>query len=127
MIGVSVCDSNTFGPNSVLGRVKVKLTDLLEANSKQLDWFPLDGASSGRVRLTAEWKPVLMVGSINGAGAYTPPIGVIRIWFKRARDLKNVEALTGGKSDPYVRVSRSGIVVGRTLVINNNLDPEWDE
>lgn len=47
--------------------------------------------------------------------------------FKRARDLKNVEALTGGKSDPYVRVLRSGIVTGRTLVINNNLDPEWDE
>lgn len=47
--------------------------------------------------------------------------------FKRAKDLKNVEALTGGKSDPYARVLHAGIVVARTLVIDNNLNPEWDE
>lgn len=127
MVGVQVYDDNTFGGNSSLGYMKIKLNELLEANAKQLDWFPLNGAKSGRVRISAEWKPVLMVGAINGAGSYTAPIGVIRLWFKRGIDLKNVEALTGGKSDPYVRCLRSGIVIGRTLVVDNNLDPEWDE
>ena len=63
--------------------------------------------------------------------------------FKRAVDLKNVEALTGGKSDPYVRVLVNGVVVGRTEVVNNkcvhlslvrtvisldaSLNPDWDE
>lgn len=41
--------------------------------------------------------------------------------------MKNVEALTGGKSDPYVRVLNAGIVLARSLIVNNNLDPEWDE
>jgi hypothetical protein len=47
--------------------------------------------------------------------------------FKRAIDLKNVEAMTGGKSDPYVRVLSSGIILARTKIIDNNLDPVWDE
>lgn len=66
--------------------------------------------------MTAEWKPVLMTGAINGAGTFTPPIGVVRVLFKGARDLKNVEALTGGKSDPYARVLHGGIVIARTQV-----------
>jgi Ca2+-dependent lipid-binding protein len=52
---------------------------------------------------------------------------VFIIRFKRGRDIKNVELFTQGKSDPYVRVLSNGIIVGRTLVINNDLDPEWDE
>jgi Ca2+-dependent lipid-binding protein len=31
------------------------------------------------------------------------------------------------QSDPYLRVINSGIVTARTMVINNSLDPEWDE
>lgn len=80
MIGISVWDDNTFGGNDSLGQIKVKLPELLEAKAKQLDWFPLSGAKSGRVRISAEWKPILMVGAINGANSYTPPIGVIRLW-----------------------------------------------
>ena len=80
VIGVSVWDDNSFGGNDALGKIKVKLTELLDAKAKQLDWFPLNEAKSGRVRITAEWKPILMVGSMNGAGSYTPPIGVIRLW-----------------------------------------------
>ncbi|MBW0550758.1 hypothetical protein O181_090473 [Austropuccinia psidii MF-1] len=45
---------------------------------------------------------------MNGARAYTPPICVLKFWFDKAGYLKNVEALTGGKSDPYVRLMRSG-------------------
>ncbi|GAA5849255.1 hypothetical protein JCM8547_006494 [Rhodosporidiobolus lusitaniae] len=123
----SLMDDNSIVSDTRLGHCSVKLTDILEANKKGNDWFPLSNARSGKVRVSAEWKPVLMAGAINGAGAYTPPLGVIRLWFKSSRDLKNVEGLTGGKSDPYVRVLHGGIIVARTVVHNNNLDPDYDE
>ncbi|GJN90164.1 hypothetical protein Rhopal_003163-T1 [Rhodotorula paludigena] len=126
-IGVAVLDDNTLLADSKLGHVSVRLNDILEANAQGNDWFPLSHARSGRIRLSAEWKPVLMAGAINGAGSYTPPIGVIRFHLKRSRDLKNVEGLTGGKSDPYVRISQRGIVVARTVIHDNNLDPVYDE
>ncbi|KAM0786716.1 hypothetical protein ACM66B_002158 [Microbotryomycetes sp. NB124-2] len=125
VIGVQVMDDNAIQADTRLGNVNVKLTDILAANAKGQDWFPLSNAKSGRVRLTAEWKPVSMAGAISGAGQYTAPIGVVRILFKGARDLKNVEF--SGKSDPYARVLHAGIVQARTQVIDNNLDPVWDE
>lgn len=45
--------------------------------------------------------------------------------FKRAVDLKNLETFTGGKSDPYVRVLHGGIVVARSRVIDDDLNPVW--
>lgn len=128
LITIKLLDDSIISSDAGLGLARIKLADLLLPSAKERDWFPLNGAKSGRVRVSAEWKPVLMVGAgINGSGVYTPPIGTLRIWFQKGRDLKNVEGLTGGKSDPYIRVLRNGIVLGRTLVINNNLNPEWDE
>ncbi|PLW09166.1 hypothetical protein PCASD_23053 [Puccinia coronata f. sp. avenae] len=117
------------GEDAKIGTVTAKLTDLLELTSgeQKLDWFPLIGAKSGKLRLSAVWKGIMMAGAINGASAYTPPIGVLRFHFDRAEDLKNVEALTGGKSDPYIRVMRSGIVLARSQIHNNDLDPVFDE
>ncbi|KAK4047503.1 Tricalbin-2 [Microbotryomycetes sp. JL221] len=125
VVGVQILDDNSITADTRLGNISVKLTDILQANAKGQDWFPLSNARTGRVRLSASWKPVSMAGAISGAGQYTPPIGVVRILFKGARDLKNVEF--SGKSDPYARVLHSGIVLARTQVIDNNLDPVWDE
>jgi Ca2+-dependent lipid-binding protein len=119
VVGVKIVDERGLSTDPVLGYVNVKLSDLLDAKAKQKDWFPLSGCSTGRVRMTAEFKPVLMTGAFNGAQAYSAPIGVVRLWFKRGVDLKNVETLTGGKSDPYVRVLERGIVMARTEVVNN--------
>lgn len=107
--------------------MNVRLKDLLEAREKQQDWFPLSGCKSGKVRLSADWKPLNMAGSMQGAGSYSPPIGIVRLWIKRATDVKNVEATLGGKSDPYVRVMLNATTMARTEVKNNNLNPEWDQ
>lgn len=117
------------GEDPKIGSVSAKLTDLIDltAGEQKLDWFPLVGAKSGKLRISASWKGLMMAGAINGASAYTPPIGVLRFHFDRAEDLKNVEALTGGKSDPYVRIMRSGITLARSQIHNNNLDPVFDE
>jgi hypothetical protein len=113
----------------VVGYLSVRLPDLLDPKQREAgkDWWPLSGCKSGKIRLSAEWKPLALAGSVSGADAYAPPIGVVRLWLDKAHDVKNVEAALGGKSDPYVRVQVNNITKGRTEVINNNLNPVWDQ
>ncbi|CRK24512.1 hypothetical protein BN1723_013335 [Verticillium longisporum] len=92
---------------------------------KGQEWFHLAGASTGRVKMMAQWKPVAISGVLSGTGGYVTPIGVMRFYFRGARDLRNFETL--GKSDPYVRVLLSGIEKARTVTHRNTLDPDWDE
>jgi Ca2+-dependent lipid-binding protein len=128
VITIKVVDDRDFLKDPVIGYMSVRLADLLVAKSEAgHDWWPLSHCKSGRVRLTAEWKPLNMAGSLHGAEAFTAPIGVVRLWLQKAVDVKNVEATLGGKSDPYVRVQVSNETRGRTEVINNNLNPEWDQ
>ena len=127
VITLQIIDNKEWGSDPTLGRLSVKLNDLLEARERQQDWYPLQSSRAGKVRLSTEWKPVAMSGSMEGAGTYVPPIGILRIWLKKAVDVKNVEAALGGKSDPYCRVLRNNIIMARTEVINNNLNPEWDQ
>jgi len=125
-ITIQIIDAKDFAQDPSLGNVTIKLADLLEAKERQQDWFPLKGSRAGKIRLTTEWKPVAMTGSLSGAAVYVPPIGILRIHIKKASDVKNVEATLGGKSDPYVRVMGANKVLARTEVMNNNLNPEWD-
>ncbi|RPD58353.1 tricalbin [Lentinus tigrinus ALCF2SS1-6] len=127
VIIAKVIDDRDFLKDPVVGYMSIRLTDLLKAKSTGKDWWPLSGARSGKIRITADWKPLNMAGSLHGADQYVPPIGVVRLWIQRATDVKNVEATLGGKSDPYVRVQINNVTEGRTEVVNNNLNPEWDQ
>ncbi|TFY83046.1 hypothetical protein EWM64_g967 [Hericium alpestre] len=128
VITVKVIDDRDFLKDPVIGYMRVRLEDLLEARKEVgRDWWPLSGCKTGRIRLSAEWKPLNMAGSVHGAEQYVPPIGVVRLWLKKATDVKNVEAALGGKSDPYVRVIVNNTIQARTEVVNNNLNPEWDQ
>lgn len=77
--------------------MSIKLVDLLAAQVEARDWFPLSNCKCGKVRISAEWKPLSMEGSLASADQYTPPIGVVRLHLDRASDVKNVEAALGGK------------------------------
>nr|ODN82408.1 transmembrane protein [Cryptococcus depauperatus CBS 7841] len=127
IVTIDLTDHKDFAIDPSLGQVTIRLTDLLEAKERHQDWFPLKNSRQGKIRLTAEWKPVAMTGAIGGAGSYIPPIGILRIWLKKAVDVKNVEAALGGKSDPYVKVLGNNRVMARTEVVHNNLNPEWDQ
>ncbi|EPQ28071.1 uncharacterized protein PFL1_04398 [Pseudozyma flocculosa PF-1] len=127
VVTVEILDDRDLRSDPVVAHVSIRLEDLLAAKQRQQDWFPLKDSKQGRVRMSAEWKPVLMSGSMNGGGGYTPAIGVVKVWLKRATDLKNVEAMTGGKSDPYVQLKLRGQAVSGSTIVNNNLNPEWNE
>ena len=111
MISVKIVDERDFLKDPVIGYMSIKLVDLMEA--KQLDnkdWFPLSGCKQGKLRLSAEWKPLAMAGALHGSDQYKPPIGVVRLVLQRATDVKNVEAMLGGKV-----IDRSGLT--RALLI----------
>ncbi|KAF7306591.1 hypothetical protein MIND_00450400 [Mycena indigotica] len=128
VILIEVVDDRDFLKDPVVGYMSIKLEDLLQSKAEAgRDWFPLSNCKSGKVRISAEWKPLNMAGSLHGAEQYSPPIGVVRLHLDKAVDVKNVEAALGGKSDPYVRVQVHEVTKGRTEVINNNLSPVWDE
>ncbi|KAM9879158.1 C2 domain-containing protein [Verticillium dahliae] len=124
-LGVTIKDDRDITGDQVIGKYQIKLEDILECKEKGQEWFHLAGASTGRVKMMAQWKPVAISGVLSGTGGYVTPIGVMRFYFRGARDLRNFETL--GKSDPYVRVLLSGIEKARTVTHRNTLDPDWDE
>jgi Ca2+-dependent lipid-binding protein len=123
-LGLVIKDDRDLVADPIAGTYQIKLDDLIELSKKGQNWFRLAGVKSGRARLSVQWRPVALRGAIAGSG-YVEPVGVMRLWFKNARDLRNVE--TVGKSDPYARVLLSGIQKGRTVTWKNNLSPDWDE
>lgn len=97
-ITVKVIDDRDFLKDPIVGYLSIRLQDLLDMKGEAgRDWFPLSGCKSGKLRMSAEWKPLNMAGSLHGADQYTPPIGVVRLFLHKATDVKNVEAALGGK------------------------------
>ena len=91
VITIKVIDDREILKDPVVGYMRVRLEDLLEAKKKEAgrDWWPLSGCSTGaKLRVSAEWKPLNMAGSLHGADQYVPPIGVVRLWIKKAQDVK---------------------------------------
>ncbi|CEP18365.1 hypothetical protein [Parasitella parasitica] len=125
---VVVMNSTDFGEDTVLGRWTSSLVDMENQLVKEKnDWWNLkDG--TGKIHLNMTWKPVPLTGFSAGLtrGSYREPIGVVRVKLNKATNIKNVEVLTGGKSDPYVRVMSGLQSRGQTEAILDNLNPVWD-
>lgn len=121
-------NSIDFGDDTVLGRWSSSLVDMENqlVNDKN-DWWNLK-EGTGKIHLDMTWKPVLLTGFSAGLakGSYRHPIGVIRVKVNSAKNLKNVESLTGGKSDPYLRIMSGLQSRGQTEAVLDNLDPVWD-
>ena len=122
--GVVIKDDRDLASDPVLGSYQIKADDMLQLMTKGQEWYNLAGAMTGRAKLILQWKPVVLKGS-TGSGGYVTPIGEMRVHLRGARELRNLE--TVGKSDPYGQVLLSGIQKGRTVTVQSNLDPDWDE
>ncbi|KAJ1900317.1 Tricalbin-2 [Kickxella alabastrina] len=117
-----------------VGTLKVKVDDALlhQTGETGSDWYSLDGHVQGKVRLNVKWRPILMdpdvaMGLGQGKRLPGPPIGMVKLTFHEGRGLKNVEAASGSKSDPYMRVMVQNRIVAKTRYIANSLDPIWHE
>ncbi|KAI9891147.1 MAG: hypothetical protein M1814_002990 [Vezdaea aestivalis] len=124
-LGLVIKDDTGLTKDPELGTYQIKLNDMLTVMEKGQEWYPLAGATSGRVKMTLQWKPVGLKGIVGGTGGYITPIGVMRLHFINARNLRNLETL--GKSDPYVRVLLSGVEKAKTVTFQNDLNPNFDE
>lgn len=90
-----VLDDRDFITDPVLGHLAINLVDLLQSKDQaSKDWFPLSGCNTGKVRLSAEWKPLNMAGSLHGSEQYMPPIGVVKLVIDKATDVKCVSFAT---------------------------------
>ena len=124
-LGLVIKDEREIGTDLVVGTYQIGLDDMLDLMAKGNEWYNLAGVKTGRAKMMLQWKPVALKGALGGSGGYVTPIGVMRLHFQNARDLRNVETM--GKSDPYVKVLLSGVEKGRTVTFKNNLNPDWDE
>ena len=124
-IGLVIKDDRDLATDPILGTYQIKADDMISLVQKGQEWFNLSGTGTGRAKLSLDWKPVALQGIAGGSGGYITPIGVMRIHFQSARELRNLETI--GKSDPYARVMLSGIEKGRTVTFQSNLNPDWDE
>ncbi|ODV97927.1 hypothetical protein PACTADRAFT_47760 [Pachysolen tannophilus NRRL Y-2460] len=109
----------------LVGALVTKLSDMIDAAEVDNTWFPLrKNEHGGEIKITANWKPV-SIRDVSGAGGYSDPIGVVRVFIKQAKDLRNLE--TVGKIDPYVRLLLNGFQRGRTLPKDSTLNPVYNE
>lgn len=94
VIKVQVIDERDLLKDPVIGYMSIKLTDLLDSmNEAGRDWFPLSSCRTGKVKVSAEWKPLNMAGTLQGAEQYVPPIGVVRLLLDKATNIKSVVSL----------------------------------
>jgi len=124
-LGLVIKDDRGIASDPILGTYQIKVDDMLQLMDKGQEWYNLAGVKTGRAKLMLQWKPVALKGALGGSGGYVTPIGVMRLHFQNARDLRNLETM--GKSDPYVRVLLSGVEKGKTVTFQSNLNPDWDE
>jgi Ca2+-dependent lipid-binding protein len=124
-LGLVIKDDRDLTADPVVGSYQIRLEDMLDLSAKGQEWYNLSGVKTGRAKMKVQWRPVDLKGSVLGSDGYLKPIGVMRIYFQNARDLRNVE--TVGKSDPYARILLSGVQRARTVTWQNNLNPDFDE
>jgi Ca2+-dependent lipid-binding protein len=124
-LGLVIKDERELGADPIIGTYQIKLADMQALMAKGQEWYALAQASTGRVKMTLQWKPVALTGVGAGTGGYVTPIGVMRVHINNARELRNLETM--GKSDPYTRILLSGLEKARTVTFQNNLNPDWDE
>ncbi|CCD23437.1 tricalbin NDAI_0B04030 [Naumovozyma dairenensis CBS 421] len=109
--------------DSIVGTSVQTLNDLIDRTQIDKKSIPLKDAK-GELTITTHWKPVsLDVGTTSIA--YTPPIGVVRVFVEKATNLKNLEKI--GKIDPYAKVLVNGISKGRTDTQPQTLNPVWEQ
>ncbi|CAG8602008.1 10929_t:CDS:10, partial [Funneliformis caledonium] len=123
-LSVKIRDERDFAEDPVLGSWNMKVDEFLGVLNGETknDWFNVKDASSGRIKLSCQWKPVIL----DHIPENVEPIGIVKLQIKKAKINKNAAQFTG-KSDPYVSILLNTTYRGRTDIRSNNLNPTWDD
>lgn len=72
-LAVKIKDEREFSEHPTVGSWSMPLFELLDNLEKKRDWFQLKDCSSGKIHLSAVWKPVIMTGAGEdmGHGVYS--------------------------------------------------------
>lgn len=117
--------------HTLLGELELSVKEMVGLSSpsstSKCEWWSLRNAESGKIRLTFSFKEMRLDHKVEqvGCSKFVPSIGVARVCVVEASDLKNLEALR--HSDPYVKLFYGGHERAKTHVIDNNLNPIWNE
>ena len=85
VVTIKVIENRKSPENQLAGYMSVRLIDLLRADQAASgNWWSLSGSESGRIRLSSEWMPLGL--GLHGIEQYVQPIGVVRLWLKKATD-----------------------------------------
>ena len=123
-IKISCYDYDLVGSNDLIGSTDFKVKNM--GNGKIIDeWVPIfnNYKETGKLHImyqicTLGWKPFSQVSII--------PLKNIHIHVMDGYDIPNVDFL--GKSDPYIRIKLNDQeFYEKTKVINNTLNPIWDQ
>ena len=142
---IEVFDNEKSGKDKSLGSVALDIIDVLELDGdKRGQWYPLAGADSGEILLTADFlddlgrrpadilKDLLKnekdrkksgVNPLNDGVGGDDDANVIRLDIIKAKDLIKTDLI--GKSDPYA-VIKCGSQQDKTPVAKNTQNPEWN-
>ncbi|GES88662.1 transmembrane protein [Rhizophagus clarus] len=126
---LNIRDERDFAEDPIVGSWNMNVEEFIRLSEEsKIDWFDVHGARSGKVRLSCQWKPVILdhIPENSAEPPTVEPFGIVKLHIKKATDIKNVEQLRG-KSDPYIRIMLNSIYRGRTNVRHDNLNPIWDE
>ena len=143
---IEVFDSEKYEKDNSLGTLSLDIVDVLKMDGQRGQWFPLDGATSGEILLSANFfddlgrspeevlkdllrngrkksgQPLAGAGSADGGGLGEDD-GVAKIKIIKAKDLIKTDLI--GKSDPYALI-KYGSQKDKTPVVKNSQNPEWN-
>ncbi|RKP09232.1 C2 domain-containing protein, partial [Thamnocephalis sphaerospora] len=126
LLNFDIKDDRGVAADPIVGTWECKARTAIERTTKQDNWFTLSNAARGKARISCVWMSITDI-DMHHAGSVPEPIGIVRLHLQEAKRLKNVEGVGGGKSDPYVRVLLANQSRARTRVIEDDLNPIWDE
>ena len=85
IVTIRVVEDRKSPENQLAGYMSARLIDLLRAEQVAGgNWWSLSGCKSGRIKLSSEWKPLGL--GLRSVEQFVQPIGVVRLWLKKATD-----------------------------------------
>eukprot|EP00834_Sanchytrium_tribonematis_P005140 NODE_292_length_10587_cov_0.520881.p2 type:complete len:757 gc:universal NODE_292_length_10587_cov_0.520881:3252-982(-) len=120
---IAIKDQRDLAADPIIGSKEFNTSYIIDKKAGRQDWYELNDAVSGKMLITFEWKPIYL--SESELSTVIPAKCVAKIRVLRCKNLKNQEL--SGTSDPYCVVKCNTRSVGKTLVVENSLNPEFDE